>query len=122
MLPYAERHRKAKDRNRKLRTAALVAALGIAVATGLYVISKEEASYPAKARGVGGGGASGWEAGVGGALHAPVLAAKRAAAVAAGYWRRWRAGGPGTQGGEGLVYGGRAYRSTVAATVSGRSV
>lgn len=90
MLPYATRQRKAKDLNRKLRTAAIVAALGLAVATGFYLAtaSSEDPAFPGRAN--GGGSGVGWEAGVSGALRAPVRAAKRAAAVAVEYWRRWR--------------------------------
>lgn len=90
-----------------MRTAALVAAaLGLAVATSLYVLaaSSEDSSNLTKAHGRGGGGGR-WEVGVGGALRAPVRAAKRAAAVAADYWRRWRTGGAGGRDEGRLGYG-----------------
>lgn len=115
MLPYAERHRRAQELNRKVRTAALVAtALGLAVATGLYVLSASSEDSPNFSKGQGGSGGGRWEVGVGGALRAPVRAAKRAAAVAADYWRRWRSGGAGGRDERGLGHG-----AAVAAAGSG---
>lgn len=78
MLPFEERHRKA-DRNRKI----YIAVAALAVAAGIV--------YAASAANLEGarGGEGSWEGGV---LRAPVRAAKRAAAAAADYLRRWRAG------------------------------
>lgn len=96
MLPFEERHRKA-NRNRKI----YIAVAALAVAAGLiYAVSSSSMDQSATAaanladtgRGGGGGGGRGWEASVGGALRAPLRAAKRAAAAAADYWRRWRSG------------------------------
>ncbi|CAM9357392.1 unnamed protein product, partial [Ectocarpus sp. 6 AP-2014] len=91
MLPFEERHRKA-DRNRKI----YIAVAALAVAAGLvYAVSsstEQSASAAANLADTGGSGSrgAGWESGVGGALRAPMRAAKRAAAAAADYWRRWR--------------------------------
>lgn len=104
MLPLEERHRKA-DRNRKIYIA--VAALAVAAGLVYAVSSSTEQSASAAANLVDTGGSgsrgAGWEAGVGGALRAPMRAAKRAAAAAADYWRRWRSG---RSGGGGEVLGG----------------
>lgn len=121
MLPFAERHRKAKDRKRKIRTAVLVAAVGLAVATGFYVLSTSQEdpanlSKPRDRKSFGGKGRR-WEAGVGDALRAPVRVAKRAAAAAADYWRRLRSGGSGMRAGGGG--GGGSYRAAVVTAVGG---
>eukprot|EP00752_Nemacystus_decipiens_P001317 g1307.t1 len=87
MLPFEERHRKA-DRNRKI----YIAVAALAVAAGImYAVSSTEYSAAAAAANIEGGRGGGgpWE---GGALRAPVRAAKRAAAAAADYLRRWRSG------------------------------
>lgn len=87
MLPFEERHRKA-DRNRKI----YIAVAALAVAAGImYAVSSTEYSAAAAAANLDGahGGGRAWE---GGALRAPVRAAKRAAAAAADYLRRWRSG------------------------------
>eukprot|EP00904_Undaria_pinnatifida_P010000 jgi/Undpi1/612/HiC_scaffold_10.g04076.m1 len=111
---------RAKDRNRNIRTAAIVAAVGLAVATGyLYAIStsREDSANLTKSPGGVGGAGRAWEAGVGGALQAPVRAAKRAASVAADYWRRWRSGTAGTLDEEALGHRGEegGYRAAVSA-------
>lgn len=87
MLPFEERHRKA-DRNRKI----YIAVAALAVAAGImYAVSSTEYTAAAAAANIDGarGGGGAWE---GGALRAPVRAAKRAAAAAADYLRRWRSG------------------------------
>lgn len=88
MLPFEERHRKA-DRNRKIYIA--VAALAVAAGIVYAVSSTEYSAAAAAAANLDGarGGGGAWE---GGALRAPVRAAKRAAAAAADYLRRWRTG------------------------------
>ncbi|CAM9807251.1 unnamed protein product [Pylaiella littoralis] len=94
MLPFEERQRKA-SRNRKIYIV-----VAIAVAAGLVCAGRVHSG----GGGAGGGGGGGWEAGVGGALRAPVRVVKRVAAVAADYYRRWRRAAGGGGGGE--VLGG----------------
>lgn len=69
----------------------------IAVAAGLVYAGRV---HSGGGGGGSGGGRSGWEAGVGGALRAPVRVVKRVATVAADYYRRWRMAAMGRRGGE----------------------
>lgn len=101
MTPHEERRRKRKELHRKLNTIALTTVLGVIVAAAGYYTFTAVMSSAGRDRGASessrspsegssGGRAQGWGVGVGGALRAPVRAARLAASAAVSYWKRWR--------------------------------